>query len=306
MGRWSLLRTRAATEYPGRRQVFEWTESRLPLNFDLAGKSYPAIERTVTADQIAEYAAASGDANPAYLPGPDQVAPPVFSVVPGFSEVGRVVGDPELGVENPLMIVHGEQEFVYHRPIRAGDELVLSPSLESVEDKGKGATFVVKVAMTSPSGDAIVDQRATIFVRGGGSGEARERPSRDVPAAEPGPVAATFVRHVADDMPARYAAASGDHNPVHLDDAVANAVGLPGRINHGLGTLSLVAGGLVDEIAGGEASRLKRMAVRFTDMVFPGSDVTTTVREAGAGAYRFETLRADGAAVMVGTVELTR
>ncbi len=281
------------------------TESLVPLNFDLAGKTYDPIESTVTGDQIAEYAAASGDDAAAYRPGPDQVAPPVFSVVPGFSEMGRVVGDPELGVDNPLMIVHGEQEFRYHRPIRPGDKLVLTPSLEAVEDKGKGATFVVKVAMTTPSGDAVVDQYATIFVRGAGSGTPRD----PKPAGDPEPTAAgvpvvSFTRHVATDMPARYAAASGDHNPIHLDDNVAKMVGLPGVINHGLGTLSLVAGGLVAELAGGDPARLGRLQVRFTDMVFPGTDVSTDVWDAGSGAHRFETRRPDGTVVMAGTVEL--
>ena len=141
----------------------------MPLNFDLAGKTYDPIERTVTEEQIAAYAEASGDENPRHAPGPDQVASAIFPVVPGFSELGRVVTDPELGVDNPLMIVHGEQEFRYHRPIRPGDKLVLSPALESVEDKGKGATFVTKVGVATTAGDPVCDMYSTIFVRGGSS-----------------------------------------------------------------------------------------------------------------------------------------
>jgi len=92
-------------------------------------------------------------------------------------------------------------------------------------------------------------------------------------------VVAEFARHVDVGMPARYAEASGDHNPIHLDESVAVAVGLPGVINHGLGTLSLVAGGLVEHVADGDVTRLARLWVRFTDMVLPGSDVETTVWE---------------------------
>ncbi len=277
----------------------------MPLNFDLAGKAYESIERTVTAEQIAAYAAASGDGNPRHAIGPDQVAPVVFPVVPGFSELGRVVTDPELGVDNPLMIVHGEQEFRYHRPIRPGDKLVLSPTLESVEDKGRSATFVTKVAVATVSEDQVCDLYSTIFVRGGGSGA--ERPKRE-PAAPPvrGAKVAGFTQGVDAGMPARYAEASGDHNPVHLDDNVAKAVGLPGVINHGLGTLSLVAGELVATLGGGDVGRVRRLAARFTDMVFPGSEVTTTVWEksGGPGEYLFETVRPDGAIAMSGTVEV--
>jgi acyl dehydratase len=104
-------------------------------------------------------------------------------------------------------------------------------------------------------------------------------------------------------MPAAYAAASGDHNPIHLDDSGARMVGLPGVINHGLGTLSLVSGGLVEHLVGGDPTRVHRLAVRFTDMVVPGSDVITTVWRSRAG-FEFETTRPDGKVVIVGTVEV--
>jgi acyl dehydratase len=275
----------------------------VPLNFGLSGKAYDPVEADVTAEQIAAYADASSDPSPQHQPGSDQVASAVFPVVPGFAEMGKVGTDPELGVDNPLMIVHGEQAFVYHRPIRPGDHLQLSPTLESVEDKGKGATFVVKLAAVDEAGEPVVDQYATIFVRGGGSGG--ERPTAESkPEAVRGAEVAAFARTVDVDMPPRYAAASGDHNPIHLDDNVAKAVGLPGVINHGLGTLSLVAGGLVAETAGGDVRRLRRLDVRFTDMVFPGSDVTTTVWESDGDALLFETTRPDGAVVMSGSLEV--
>jgi acyl dehydratase len=275
----------------------------MPLNFDLAGKAYDPVEVTVTAEDIERYAAASSDDNPRYRSGPDQIGSPVFPVVPGFGLLAAVWNDPELNVENPLMIVHGEEDLVYHRPIRPGDTLTLLPTLESVDDKGTGATFVAKVAATGTAGEPVVDTYATIFVRGGGSGEPRPRGEK---AAQPqrGEVVATFTQHVDVGMPERYADASGDHNPIHLDDDVAKAVGLPGVINHGLGTLSLVSGGLVEHLAEGDAGRLHRLTVRFTDMVLPGSDVATTVWDSPDGPFLFETTRPDGAVVMAGAVEV--
>jgi acyl dehydratase len=275
----------------------------VPLNFDLAGKTYPSQTITVTAEQIEAYAEASGDGNPRHrADAPDQVASAVFAVVPGIMLAGQITTDPELNVENPLMIVHGEQAFDYHRPIRPGDGLVMTPVLESVEDKGKGATYVARVSAATADGDPVVDQYWTIFVRGAGSGA--ERPPGEKPAPpEKGDVVATFTQHVSVDMPPAYAAASGDHNPIHLDDNVAKMVGLPGVINHGLGTLSLVSGGLVDRVAGGDPTRLRSLRCRFTDMVIPGSDVETTVWESGDG-YLFETTRPDGVVVVAGGVEV--
>ncbi len=275
----------------------------MPLNFDLAGKTYDPIEVAVTSEAIASYAEASSDPNPRYRPGPDQIASPIFAVVPGFPELARVNRDPELGIDDPLMIMHGEQEFRYHRPIHAGDKLLLTPSIERVEDKGEGAVFVTKMAATTPDGDPVVDSWATIFVRGGGSGRERS-PSPKPSAPARGRPVGTFTSRVDATMPARYAAASGDHNPIHLDDEVARSVGLPGVINHGLGTLSLVTGGLVDLLVDGDPARLAHLKVRFTDMVFPGRDLTTTVWESDRGNhFLFETSRPDGAAVMSGGVE---
>lgn len=274
----------------------------MPLNFSLGGKVYPPITVTISSDAIASYAAASGDPNPRHHPGPGQVASALFPVVHGLPLLGVITTDPELQLENPLMIVHGEEEILYHRPIRPGETLVFTPSLVSVEDKGKGATYVGRVTATTPGGEVVNEQSATIFVRGAGSGS--DRPASPRPEPPPrGDTVATFGRHVAVGMPAAYAAASGDHNPIHLDESIARMVGLPGVINHGLGTLSLVAGGLVEHLAAGDPTRLRRIAVRFTDMVIPGSDITTTVWRSGS-AFGFESVRPDGKPVIVGTVEL--
>lgn len=274
----------------------------MPLNFSLGGKTYEPVTVTITADEIAAYAAASGDPNPRHAPGPDQVASIVFPVVHGLPLMAVVTTDPELNVENPLMIVHGEQEIVHHRPTRPGDTLVLTPVLVSVEDKGKGATFVARVTAATPDGAIVNDQWATIFVRGAGSGSERAAAPRPTPP-ERGETVATFTRHVDTAMPAAYAAASGDHNPIHLDDAVARMVGLPGVINHGLGTLSLVSGGLVEHVAAGDPSRVRRLSVRFTDLVIPGSDVVTTVWRSHDG-HGFETVRPDGKVVITGTIDV--
>jgi len=273
----------------------------MPLNFSPGGKTYEPVTATADAAVIERYAAASSDANPRYAVGPDQIASRLFPVVPGFPLM-MMTADPELGVGNPLMILHGEQEIVYHRPLRGGEDLVLVPSLDRVEDKGKGATFVTAVRAETPDGDPVVDQFWTIFVRGAGSGDERPASPRPEPPAR-GAVAATFTRYIDTDMPSRYAAASGDHNPIHVAPDVATSVGLPGVINHGLGTCSMVTGGLVDTLVDGDGTRLRRLAVRFTGMVSPGTDVETTVWEGTGGVLPFETTGPDGAMVMSGTFE---
>lgn len=274
----------------------------MPLDFTLAGKAYRPVTATADPASIEQYAAAAGDSAPAYRAGPGQIAPPLFPVTAGLPLMMEMVSDPDLGVANPLRILHGGQEMVWHRPLRGGEEIVYTPMLQSVEDKGEGAVFVAAVHGTTPGGEPVVDQYWTIFVRGGGSGADRPRRERPAPLSR-GEIADAFTRRVDEGMPARYAAASGDHNPIHLDDGVARAVGLPGVINHGLGTCALVTGGLVAGVLGGDPARVRRLAARFTGMVHPGEDVTTTVWEDAGDGYPFETVTSDGTVVMTGTIE---
>lgn len=72
----------------------------------------------------------------------------------------------------------------------------------------------------------------------------------------------------------RYASASGDFNPIHLDEEFAKSVGLPGRILHGLYTMALLARSQTD--AAGGPDTLKRLAVTFRGVALPGYEITIT------------------------------
>ena len=81
----------------------------------------------------------------------------------------------------------------------------------------------------------------------------------------------------------RYAGASGDFNPIHIDEEFARQVGLPGRILHGLYTMAQVARAQTQ--AGGGPQSLKRLSVQFRGMGLPEHElvVTGTVRSADDG-----------------------
>jgi acyl dehydratase len=81
----------------------------------------------------------------------------------------------------------------------------------------------------------------------------------------------------------RYAGASGDFNPIHLDDEFARGVGLPGRILHGLWTMAQVARAQTEAAGGPE--HLRRLSVQFRGMAVPEQEivVSSTVREVRDG-----------------------
>ncbi len=76
-------------------------------------------------------------------------------------------------------------------------------------------------------------------------------------------------------LPHRYAGASGDFNPIHLDKEFAQMVGLPSTILHGLYVMGLVARAATDE-AGGDPRALKRLSVQFRGMSYPEQEIEVT------------------------------
>jgi acyl dehydratase len=93
----------------------------------------------------------------------------------------------------------------------------------------------------------------------------------------------------------RYAEASGDPNPIHIDEDFAKKVGLPGCILHGLYSMAQVAKAHTD-VAGGDPRSLKRLEVQFRGMGFPEQEivVTSTVSESEGGRIVTETIARQG------------
>lgn len=91
-------------------------------------------------------------------------------------------------------------------------------------------------------------------------------------------------------LTARYAGASGDFNPIHIDEEFARAVGLPGRILHGLWTMAQVARAQTEAAGGPE--HLKRLSVQFRGMGVPEQEIVVkgTVREQRDGRVIVDTV----------------
>ena len=96
-------------------------------------------------------------------------------------------------------------------------------------------------------------------------------------------------------LPHRYAGASGDFNPIHIDSEFARAVGLPGNILHGLWMMAQVARGAA-QLAKGDPRALKRLSVQFRGMGFPEQElvVSGTVKGAADGRVVIEMAAAQG------------
>jgi acyl dehydratase len=101
-------------------------------------------------------------------------------------------------------------------------------------------------------------------------------------------------------LPHRYAGASGDFNPIHIDPEFAKAVGLPGNILHGLWMMAQVARGSA-QLADGDPRALKRLSVQFRGMGFPEQElvVSGTVKEVSGGRVVIDTVAAQGENLLI-------
>lgn len=104
----------------------------------------------------------------------------------------------------------------------------------------------------------------------------------------------------------RYAAASGDPNPIHTDEDFAKSVGLPGCILHGLWSMAQVAKASNDA-AGGDPRALKRLNVQFRGMGFPEQEIVVsgTVKEAGDGTAVVDTVAAQSGNEIIRNAQAT-
>ena len=100
------------------------------------------------------------------------------------------------------------------------------------------------------------------------------------------------------DQTFRYSEASGDPMPIHLDDNIAKAAGLPGIIIHGLCTMAFTSVAAIQHACPDDPTRLRRLAVRFARTVQPGQSIATRLWDTPDGALAYETTSDSGDVVI--------
>jgi (3R)-3-hydroxyacyl-CoA dehydrogenase / 3a,7a,12a-trihydroxy-5b-cholest-24-enoyl-CoA hydratase / enoyl-CoA hydratase 2 len=244
------------------------------LNRETLGKSYQGKPIVVDAESVKSYAQATSDDNPFYLddarPG-GIVAPPMYSVRLTKEVLFQPLLDRELRCDL-LMLLHGEQEMRFYDLIRPGDRIETRSEIAEIVDKDSGQVLNLKITC-SRDGRVVTDAVTTLFIR---SRQRRDK-GGEKKAAPPEPLP-TFTLHdevqVRPDQSRLYARASLDDNPIHVDDNVARAAGLKGVILQGLCTMAFCQRAIVNRAADGDPRRLRRLKVRFTKPVYPGSRIT--------------------------------
>src|SRR5271165_531564 len=142
----------------------------MAVNRALVGREYPALRYEVGREKLREFATALGETAGVYhdeavaraAGHPDLPAVPTFAVVLSFRAGQLVYGDPELGLDYSR-VLHGEQAFSYQRPVYAGDRLVVTGRIESVDVKGRHEVLVVATLMRTEGGEPVCQATSTII-----------------------------------------------------------------------------------------------------------------------------------------------
>lgn len=284
----------------------------MTLNQACLGKLYPPITTEVTLAALQTYARACNDHNPRYFdagaPG-GIVAPPMFAVVVTWLSVITAMTDTALHADL-LRLLHVAQDIEFIAPIRAGDSITSTGKIASIETHHNGETMALELNARNARGEIVTRIVFTVFIRGrrtpAPAPEIKfDKTNPNLDGARGAPVV-TIAQTIDADQTVRYAEASGDRNPIHVDANVAKMAGLPGIIVHGLCTMAFTARVMVDALCGGDPTRLKRLAVRFSRPVIPGDTITTRVWAGGdrdgRRVFAYETSNSDGFSVIRGGI----
>jgi acyl dehydratase len=268
------------------------------FNTDAIGEWGDPVEFAVTRERIQQYAAATNDPIAQHAAG--DLASPVFAIVPAFGPAGEAALRVIPG-ELLMMILHGEQDFHFHAPIRPDTTVTTRAAPIGLQPRSSGVTVTVLAETRDADGQLLVEQYMTSFIRGA---QAEETVGENGPAhsfdeaLRSNPPEAEVRQTFDKDQTYRYAEASGDPMPIHLDDELAKSMGLPGIIIHGLCTMAFTSVAVIQHAAPDDPTRLQRLAVRFAKTVQPEQTITTRLWSAGNGTYAFETESDEGAVVI--------
>jgi acyl dehydratase len=128
----------------------------------------------------------------------------------------------------PVGLVHLTNAIVHHRPVGVGEEVALRVWTTGLDPHPKGRTLTLHTS-AAVGGETVWEARSTMLRPGGGTGERVQR-------GEDPAVGKDATWKVPGDTGRRYAAVSGDRNPIHLYGVTAKPFGFPRAIAHGLWT----------------------------------------------------------------------
>jgi 3-hydroxyacyl-CoA dehydrogenase/3a,7a,12a-trihydroxy-5b-cholest-24-enoyl-CoA hydratase len=208
---------------------------------------------------------------------------PTYGVIPALNSVLKMIAE---GKQAPGLhygldrVLHGEQYTELLRPLPPKASLRHKGRIKDIFDKGKNALVVTEVtSYDARTGEPLVRNEITTFVRGAGGWGGDRGPSTDIAPPERAPDA--VITEKTHENQALLYRLSGDWNPLHADPGFARNFGFQRPILHGLCTFGYVGRHVIKAFAGGDSRLFKSIRVRFADTVLPGETLRTELWKDG-------------------------
>jgi acyl dehydratase len=198
-----------------------------------------------------------------------------LKVVPTFASVAAWGAGPGEMNLNKLLVVDGERDISFHKPLPVAAQITADSSVLGVWDKGKDKGVVIRhqTVLRDAGGEALATLVASRFARGdGGFGGPTE--GQPEPHAVPSRAPDRSVDITTRPDQALVYRLCGDRNPLHSDPEFAKRAGFPRPILHGMCTYGITCRAVLQTYADYDPAAFRRHAVRFSSPVYPGETVT--------------------------------
>jgi len=208
--------------------------------------------------------------------------PRSLKVVPTFASVAAWGAGPGEMNLNRVMVVDGERDITFYKPLATAAHITADSSVLAVYDKGKdkGAIIRHQTILKDAASEKLATLVASRFARGdggfGGPSEGQPEPHQ-VPRRAPDKTVDISTRP---DQALVYRLC-GDRNPLHSDPEFARKAGFPRPILHGMCTYGITCRGVLQTYADYDPTAFKEHVVRFSSPVFPGETVTMAMWKDG-------------------------
>ncbi len=263
------------------------------------------------------YAAALDDLAPCYMDSRDAgnfIAHPMFPVCiewPVVVALGQRLQGAGMHHDEFRRGVHATHDVTIHRAIRPPEKLTTRATIVAIEHRKPGAYQLTKLETTDQSGAAVCTSLYGSIYRGvevnGDDQPLAAHKDLPRPSDSPKHPHAEAKVHVSGGLAHTYTECAQIWNPIHTDIKVAREAGLPALILHGTATLALAVSSIVHAEAGGDPSRIARIAGRFSGMVLMPSDITVRTLAREADIVYFDVLTQSGeTAISNGAIQLRR
>lgn len=272
----------------------------------LTGTTYGPVATRVSPEKVAEYVIATGD-DAARWTG---AAPPtyagalLFLVAPEFLSSPAVAG-------HTAVLIHADQTFTWHGPLTVGTAASVTGTVERVRSRSAVDFVTFRATVDDDSGRRMLDSTSTFLL--GAEPPAELPPARTEPPIADRSDHGSLPAEVDGTWPAvarsasrldlvRYAAASGDFNPIHFDHEAARGAGLAGTVVHGL-LMAAWMSQLVAASVEGEAP-LRAAKFRFRDPLYPAeaAELSAAPRDGSSDVDLHLRRAADGADLVVARI----